>query len=70
MSPTPYEEARERFQEKLRTKGSPCNRCGQLNFRHDPICRKCYQIVNADVAIGIAVIVVATVMGFLLWQVV
>ncbi len=69
MSPTPYEEARARYEERLRTKGSPCGRCGQLNFRHDPFCRKCFSIVHADVAIGIVVVVIGTLLGLLLWRV-
>jgi uncharacterized OB-fold protein len=69
MSPTPYEEARERYERKLREKGRPCGRCGQFNFRHDPICRKCHQVVNGDVAIGIAVVVVGAMLGLLLWRV-
>lgn len=68
MSPTHYEQARERFQEKLRTKGRPCSRCGQLNLRRDPVCRSCHQIVNPDVAIGIAIVVVGALLGMLLWQ--
>ncbi len=68
MSPNPYDEAREKYEQKLRTKGRPCSRCGQFDFRHDPICRKCHVVVNGDVAIGIAVVVVGAMLGLLVWQ--
>jgi hypothetical protein len=49
-----YEVARQRYEAKRQAEGRACPKCGNRNFRHDPICRRCFHLVRPGLTAAIA----------------